>query len=267
MKKLAFAVTATSGAAAIFAHHDAQASTQHTVQSGESLWSIAQQYNTSVESIKQNNQLDNNLVFPGQVISVGGSDAQSTSNTSSQNGSTASSHTVQAGESLNIIASRYGVSVDELMSANNLNGYLITPNQTLQIPNGGAGGTTTPTTNNNGNYSSPSFNHQNLYTAGQCTWYVFDRRAQAGNPISTYWSDAKFWAANAANDGYQVDNNPTVGSIMQSTPGPYGHVSYVERVNGDGSILISEMNYTNGPYNTDYRTIPASEVSSYAFIH
>lgn len=141
MKKLAFAITATSGAAAFLTHHDAQASTQHTVQSGESLWSIAQKYNTSVESIKQNNQLDNNLVFPGQVISVGGSDAQNTSNTSPQAGS-ASSHTVQAGESLNIIASRYGVSVDQLMAANNLRGYLIMPNQTLQIPNGGSGGTT-----------------------------------------------------------------------------------------------------------------------------
>ena len=236
MKKLAFAITATSGAAAFLTHHDAQASTQHTVQSGESLWSIAQKYNTSVESIKQNNQLDNNLVFPGQVISVGGSDAQNTSNTSPQAGS-ASSHTVQAGESLNIIASRYGVSVDQLMAANNLRGYLIMPNQTLQIPNGG------------------------------CTWYVFDRRAQAGSPISTYWSDAKYWAGNAANDGYQVNNTPSVGSIMQSTPGPYGHVAYVERVNGDGSILISEMNYTYGPYNMNYRTIPASEVSSYAFIH
>ncbi len=53
MKKLAFAITATSGAAASLTHHDAQASTQHTVQSGESLWSIAQKYNTSVESIKQ----------------------------------------------------------------------------------------------------------------------------------------------------------------------------------------------------------------------
>ena len=111
-------------------------------------------YNTSVESIKQNNQLDNNLVFPGQVISVGGSDAQNTSNTSPQAGS-ASSHTVQAGESLNIIASRYGVSVDQLMAANNLRGYLIMPNQTLQIPNGGSGGTTpTATTGSNGNASS-----------------------------------------------------------------------------------------------------------------
>ncbi len=56
------------------------------------------------------------------------------------------------------------------MAANNLRGYLIMPNQTLQIPNGGSGGTTpTATTGSNGNASS--FNHQNLYTAGQCTWY------------------------------------------------------------------------------------------------
>ena len=51
MKKLAFAITAASGAAAVLSHHDAEASTQHKVQSGESLWTIAQQYNTSVERI------------------------------------------------------------------------------------------------------------------------------------------------------------------------------------------------------------------------
>ncbi len=54
---------------------------------------------------------------------------------------------------------------------------------------------------------------------------------------------------------------------MQSTAGYYGHVAYVERVNPDGSILISEMNYTYGPYNTDTRVIPASLVSSYNYIH
>ncbi|ECR3422823.1 LysM peptidoglycan-binding domain-containing protein, partial [Campylobacter jejuni] len=245
MKKLAFAITAASGAAAVLSHHDAEASTQHKVQSGESLWTIAQQYNTSVESIKQNNNLSNNMVFPGQVINVGGSASQNTSSNTSSN--SASSHTVVAGESLNIIANKYGVSVDALMQANHLNGYLIMPNQTLTIPNGGSGsGSGGTATQTSGNYTSPSFNHQNLYTEGQCTWYVFDKRSQAGKPISTYWSDAKYWASNAANDGYQVDNTPSVGAIMQSTPGPYGHVAYVERINGDGSILISEMNYANG---------------------
>ena len=137
MKKLAFAITAASGAAAVLSHHDAEASTQHKVQSGESLWTIAQQYNTSVESIKQNNNLSNNMVFPGQVINVGGSASQNTSSNTSS--SSASSHTVVAGESLNIIANKYGVSVDALMQANHLNGYLIMPNQILTIPNGGSG--------------------------------------------------------------------------------------------------------------------------------
>ena len=178
MKKLAFAITAASGAAAVLSHHDAEASTQHKVQSGESLWTIAQQYN---------------MVFPGQVINVGGSASQNTSSNTSS--SSASSHTVVAGESLNIIANKYGVSVDALMQANHLNGYLIMPNQILTIPNGGSGsGSGGTATQTSGNYTSPSFNHQNLYTEGQCTWYVFDKRSQAGKPISTYWSDAKYWA-------------------------------------------------------------------------
>lgn len=140
MKKFAFAVTAASGAAAVIANHEAEASTQHTVQSGDSLWSISEQYGVSVDEIKQNNNLDNNMVFPGQVIEIGGSDQDSSSNNSSQT-SGGSTHTVQSGESLNVIASNYGVSVDELMSANNLNGYLIHPGQSLTIPNGtGTGG-------------------------------------------------------------------------------------------------------------------------------
>ena len=76
------------------------------------------------------------------------------------------------------------------MEANNLSGYLITPNQKLKIPNGS---TTTPSKTN------PSTNNNvggSVYS-GQCTWYVFDRRSQAVNQISTYWSDAKYWAGNA----------------------------------------------------------------------
>lgn len=76
MKKLAFAVTVASGAAAVIANHEADASTQHTVKSGESLWSISQQYGVSVDEIKQSNDINNNMVFPGQVIEIGGSSSQ-----------------------------------------------------------------------------------------------------------------------------------------------------------------------------------------------
>lgn len=131
MKKLAFAITAASGAAAVLSHHDAEASTQHKVQSENPYGLLHNNTILPVESIKQNNNLSNNMVFPGQVINVGGSASQNTSSNTSS--SSASSHTVVAGESLNIIANKYGVSVDALMQANHLNGYLIMPNQILTI--------------------------------------------------------------------------------------------------------------------------------------
>lgn len=270
MKKLAFALTATSGAAALLTQHDAEASMQHTVQSGESLWSIAQKYNTSVDHIKQSNDLSNNLVFPGQVLTIGGEGQGSNEASLNSNGT----HVVSPGESLNVIASQYGVTVQDIMNANQLSNYLIHPNQTLTIPGGSGGaspsisnGPSNETVPSPGGYTTPTFNDQNLYDWGQCTWHVFNRRAETGQPISTYWWNADHWANNAAKDGYSVDHNPTVGSIMQNYEGPVGHVAYVERVNSDGSILISEMNYNTPPGTMDYRTIPASVASSYNYIH
>lgn len=257
MKKLAFTLSIVSGAVAFFSHH-AEASTQYTVQPGDSLWSIANKYNMPVDELKRNNHLNDNLIFPGQVLTINGS---STTTSSSLSSKASTTYTVQSGDSLSRIANKYGTSVTDLMNANNFSNYLIYPGQVLKIPSSSS------TTNSSSTTASPTFNHQNLYTAGQCTWYVFNRRAQAGSPISTYWSDAKYWTYNAASDGYIVNHTPTVGSIMQSTAGYYGHVAYVERVNPDGSILISEMNYTYGPYNTDTRVIPASLVSSYNYIH
>lgn len=113
----------------------------------------------------------------------------------------------------------------------------------------------------------PLFTSKNsLYTAGQCTWYVFDKRAKEGHTISTFWGDAKNWAGQAASNGFKVDRHPTRGSILQTVNGPFGHVAYVEKVNIDGSILISEMNWV-GEYIVSSRTISASEVSSYNYIH
>ncbi|EKU48610.1 CHAP domain-containing protein [Staphylococcus massiliensis] len=291
MKKLAFSVTMASGAAALLSQQESDASTQHTVESGESLWTIAQKYNTTADSIKQENNLTSNMLFPGQVITVGGESSQGTGNTTTTNETTSqggSTHTVLNGESLQIIANQYGVSAQDIISENNLNGYLIHPGQELTIPGSGSTNTNTNTntdTNDtelpgnetgsngdesehtNGGYETPIFNHQNLYTWGQCTWHVFNRRAQTGKPISTYWWNADHWAGAAQQDGYTVDNNPEVGSIMQNFEGPVGHVAYVERVNPDGSLLISEMNYHTPPGVVDYRTIPASEVASNSYIH
>ncbi|MCY1029389.1 CHAP domain-containing protein, partial [Mammaliicoccus sciuri] len=54
---------------------------------------------------------------------------------------------------------------------------------------------------------------------------------------------------------------------LQSSAGYYGHVSFVERINSNGSIQVSEMNFSSSPGVLTYRTVPASQVSSYNFIH
>lgn len=113
----------------------------------------------------------------------------------------------------------------------------------------------------------PTFtNKNNLYTAGQCTWYVFDKRAQDARTISTFWGDAKHWAGQASAAGFKVDNQPEKGAILQTVAGAYGHVAYVENVNSDGSLLVSEMNWI-GPYIISTRTISASEAGTYNYIH
>ncbi|EGQ3426907.1 CHAP domain-containing protein [Staphylococcus pseudintermedius] len=104
----------------------------------------------------------------------------------------------------------------------------------------------------------------NLYTVGQCTYYVFDR---VGGTIGSTWGNASNWASAAAAAGYTVNNRPSAGAILQTTQGAFGHVAYVESVGSDGSIRVSEMNYGYGPGVVTSRTISASQAASYNYIH
>lgn len=104
----------------------------------------------------------------------------------------------------------------------------------------------------------------NLYTVGQCTYYVFDR---VGGTIGSTWGNASNWASAAAAAGYTVNNRPSAGAILQTTQGAFGHVAYVESVGSDGSIRVSEMNYGYGPGVVTSRTISASQAVSYNYIH
>ena len=67
--------------------------------------SIANKYNTTIDELKRNNQLNGNLIFPGQVLTINGSSSYNTSTTSSSLSSKSSTtYTVQSGDSLSRIA-------------------------------------------------------------------------------------------------------------------------------------------------------------------
>jgi peptidoglycan DL-endopeptidase CwlO len=100
----------------------------------------------------------------------------------------------------------------------------------------------------------------NHFAYGYCTWYVANRRnvPWSGNAIA--------WWANARPYGYAEGQTPVVGAIMVTRESGYGHVAYVESVNGDGSWTVSEMNFVR--WNViSQRTIHPGKVPLSGFIY
>ena len=95
----------------------------YTVKSGDSLWSIANKYNTTVSNLKSLNNLSSDVLQIGQVLNVP-SNSVSMGNT----------YTVKSGDSLWNIANRYGISVAELKSLNNLSSDVLQIGQVLNVP-------------------------------------------------------------------------------------------------------------------------------------
>lgn len=100
-----------------------------------------------------------------------------------------------------------------------------------------------------------SFDGDNTYEYGYCTWFVKNKR---GASLPNGLGDANTWYARASSYGLSVGSVPKPGAVGTTTRGDYGHVVYVESVNANGSINISEMNYKAWGVATT-RTASASE--------
>lgn len=107
---------------------------------------------------------------------------------------------------------------------------------------------------------------------GNCTYYVYNRVAQLGKPIpSPSMGHAYMWSNSARSMGYSVSRTPKTGTIAVFSQGvagsdpTYGHVSFVEKVFSDGSILVSEMN-VQGLNIISTRIISASDAQLTEFI-
>lgn len=101
----------------------------YTVQSGDSLWSIANKFGVTVNDLKNANGLTSNLLSIGQVLII------PNSNTNNPTNPSYTTYTVQRGDSLWSIANNFGVTVDAIKTLNNLTSNLLSVGQVLQIPN------------------------------------------------------------------------------------------------------------------------------------
>ena len=111
----------------------------HIVRTGDTLFSIAQQYNATVGQIRELNHLaQTNVLYVGQALIVPSAfpaDASTPSNPPAGSTSCTVSHTVQRGEFLSAIATRFGVSMAQIAQANGISDFSrIGVGQLLCIP-------------------------------------------------------------------------------------------------------------------------------------
>jgi LysM repeat protein len=117
--------------------------TTYTVRWGDTLFSIAQRFGTTVEDIKAANGLTSDFIVVGQELIIpGGTGVPPEGPPPSPGGQVI--HIVQPGENLFRIALRYGTTVDAIAQANYIvNPWFIYVGQRLVIP-GTSGGTPPP---------------------------------------------------------------------------------------------------------------------------
>ena len=239
---------------------------EYTVQEGETMKEIAARYGLTTDQIRWSNNLKTTAVSAGTKLYL-----------SKQPGIV---YVVKASDTLESIAKTYGSTVKEIQSLNDLELTGISAGMRIFIKNGTLPVRerpeyVAPTPSYNYSYlgdTSTRKNVQNLgykyglggpYVAGQCTqWAWYNRKDLPSN-----LGNANSWARRAAAAGFPVDHNPRAGDVFQTTAGWYGHVGYVESVNSDGSIVVTEMNYYYRSFLVIRATIPASAVKNFNYIH
>jgi LysM repeat protein len=169
----------------------------YTVQSGDSVWSVADKHGMTMDELIRLNGIQDNFIYPGQTLTVSKGDSTSANQSSqpsqsttpttptqpsvSQTNNNTDKYTVQSGESVWLIADKFGITIDELCSWNNIQNNFIYPGQTLIVKGNSTSANqsnqsttpATPTTNVNTN------NNANVTTykvqSGDSVWLISDK--------------------------------------------------------------------------------------------
>lgn len=205
---------------------------KYTVQNGDSVKSIAQDFNINSQTLRwANDMIDSEEVSPGDKLTI-----------LPVNGVL---YKVKSGDTADKLAKRYQANATQIISFNNAEIDGLKKDQKIVIPDGVLPESEQPqrSITPNNSYFASNFTPQhggNGYSYGYCTWYVANRIDVPSN-----WGNATTWDNYAAASGWTVSNTPSPGAIAQNSymAGGLGHVAIVEKVSSDGTeIFMSDMN-------------------------
>lgn len=101
----------------------------YTVKKGDSLYGIARVYKTTVQDIKKFNNLQSNALSIGQVLKI----PENYAGDSSGKLPSYINYVVKKGDSLYVIAKKYGITIDTIIKDNGLKNNLLSIGQNLKI--------------------------------------------------------------------------------------------------------------------------------------
>ncbi|MGG4385152.1 LysM peptidoglycan-binding domain-containing protein [Priestia megaterium] len=179
MKKHIFTLGATALVSIGIADAASADTDTHKVKAGETLFSISQQHNVTVEDLKKWNGLSSTLIYANQTLQIGSTSTDSSSSSTPTTTSSNHTYTVKSGDTLYRIAKNNGTSVQQLKEWNNLSSHLIYVNQVLKIS-----GTGTVS-------SSPSAPVQEKTNETQASPAPSNSKSYKVQPGDTMWSVAQ----------------------------------------------------------------------------
>lgn len=238
----------------------------YTVNPGDTMDSIAQKYGLTTDQIRWSNGLKNKNISVGDTLYL-------------VTGFAGIVYKVKSGDTFETIASKYGSTAEEIKIYNQLDDGL-KEGELIAIKNGTLPEKERPeyvapvvvyTYTTSGGVASRinmevvqyGFGSYGGYGWGQCTSWAWFKRQDLPRNLGNAYS----WATNAANQGFPVDHNPQPGDVFQYYISPWGHVGYVESVNTDGSIVVTESNYNWNVGRITRATVPASAAKNFNYIH
>jgi surface antigen len=229
----------------------------YTVVAGDTVSSIAAKFGVTSESIKWSNGLTGDSVAAGTKLTI------------PPTGLTGIVYIVKAGDTIDSIASKYNADKTQLIAANDAEIAGIHVGEQIIIPNGQppvVRYASTYTASSGFAWGGSAVYGYNGYDYGYCTWWVAQRRAAVGNPIPANLGNASSWGYIARAAGMATGSTPRLYAAAVTSTRGEGHVVFVEAVNPDGSILVSEMNHLGWAVKST-QTIDAGTAAGYTYIY
>ncbi len=226
---------------------------KYTTVSGDTVSSLATKFGVTSDSIRWSNGVSGDTLQVGQDLFI-----------PPGNGIV---YTVKAGDTIDSLAQRYAANKQKLAEMNDteidglkVGDRIILPDAIQPVVRRAtvssfSWGSVAPRYGGNG------------YDYGWCTWHAANRRIESGRPLPTNLGNAISWYYLAQRSGLAVGSQPQAGAVLwHANLGGLGHVAYVEKMNENGSMLVSDMNYPSWGRVT-YRTVNPDQFGSYRFIY